>query len=285
VTTSASGRERYDAGRRGDAPPPPERLAVSAVDAHCHLDLMDVPVEQAIADARAVGIDRLVTIGIDVPSSEWSVQTAAAHDDVFATVAIHPNEAHTADDAAWQRIAELAASPSVVGVGETGLDHYRTAEHGWRQQEDSFRRHIDIAKQTGKALVIHDRDAHDDVLRVVESEGAPEHVVFHCFSGDAAFAKACAERGFVMSFAGNVTFKNADELRAAAAVAPAELLLVETDAPFLTPMPYRGRPNAPYLVPMTVRALAAVRGETPDEVAAAVSATAARVFGWDQPPS
>lgn len=280
MTTSASGRERYDAGRRGDAPPLPEPLPAAAIDAHCHLDLMDVAVEQAIAEAKAVGIDRLVTIGIDVPSSEWSVQTAAAYDDVFATVAIHPNEAHTADEQAWSRIAELAASPAVVGIGETGLDHYRTGEDGWRQQEESFRRHIDIAKQTGKALVIHDRDAHGDVLRVVESEGAPEHVVFHCFSGDAAFAKACADRGFVMSFAGNITFKNAGDLRAAAAIAPAELLLVETDAPFLTPMPYHGRPNAPYLMPMTVRALADVRSETAEQVAAAVWATAARVFAW-----
>ncbi|HET6816531.1 MAG TPA: TatD family hydrolase [Mycobacteriales bacterium] len=280
MTTSASGRERYDAGRRGDAPPPPEPLSVAAVDAHCHLDLMDVTVEEAVAAAKAVGIDRLVTIGIDVPSSEWSMQTATDHADVYATVAIHPNEAHTADERAWSRIAELADDPSVVGVGETGLDHYRTAEDGWRQQEESFRRHIDIAKRSGKALVIHDRDAHGEVLRVLEKEGAPDNVVFHCFSGDADFARACADRGYVMSFAGNVTFKNADDLRAAAAIAPADLLLVETDAPFLTPMPYRGRPNAPYLVPMTVRALAAVRGESPEEVAAAVSATAARVFAW-----
>jgi TatD DNase family protein len=280
VTTSASGRERYDAGRRGDAPPAPEPLSVAAVDAHCHLDLMDVPVAQAVADAKAVGIQRLVTIGIDVPSSEWSVATAAAHDDVFATVAIHPNEAHTADEPAWTRIAELAADPGVVGVGETGLDHFRTGEDGWRRQEESFRRHIDIAKRSGKALVIHDRDAHDDVLRVLDSEGAPDRVVFHCFSGDAAFARKCAEHGYVMSFAGNVTFKNADELRAAAALAPDDLLLVETDAPFLTPMPYRGRPNAPYLVPMTVRALAEIRGQAADEVAAAVSGTASRVFAW-----
>jgi TatD DNase family protein len=280
VTTSASGRERYDAGRRGDAPAAPPPLTVAAVDAHCHLDLMDVPVEQAMAEARAVGIERVVTIGIDVPSSEWSVQTAETYDDVFATVAIHPNEAHTADEAAWARIAELAADAHVVGIGETGLDHYRTAADGWSQQEHSFRRHIDIAKQTGKALVIHDREAHDDVLAVLDSEGAPQHVVFHCFSGDVGLAKKCADRGYVMSFAGNVTFKNADDLRAAAAIAPAELLLVETDAPFLTPMPHRGRPNAPYLVPLTVRALAEVRGESAAEVAAAVSATANRVFGW-----
>jgi TatD DNase family protein len=253
---------------------------VPAVDAHCHLDLMDVPVEQAMAEAKAVGIERVVTIGIDVPSSEWSVHAAATHDDVFATVAIHPNEAHTADEAAWARIAGLAADPHVVGIGETGLDHYRTAADGWSQQEQSFRQHIDIAKQTGKALIIHDREAHQDVIAVLDSEGAPQHVVFHCFSGDAEFAKTCAERGFVMSFAGNVTFKNADDLRSAAALVPADLLLVETDAPFLTPMPHRGRPNAPYLVPLTVRALAEIRGESAADVAAAVSATAARVFAW-----
>jgi TatD DNase family protein len=241
---------------------------------------MDVPVEQAMSEAKAVGIERVVTIGIDVPSSEWSVRAAASYDGVFATVAIHPNEAQSADEAAWTRIAELAADPHVVGVGETGLDHYRTAADGWSQQETSFRRHIDIAKQTSKALVIHDREAHDDVLRVLDSEGAPAHVVFHCFSGDAEFAKKCADRGYVMSFAGNVTFKNADDLRAAAAIAPPELILVETDAPFLTPMPHRGRPNAPYLVPLTVRALAEVRGESADDVATAVTATATRIFGW-----
>ena len=278
--TSASGRERHDAGRDGDKPPPPEPLTTPAVDAHCHLDLMDVPVEQAVAEAKAVGIERIVTIGIDVPTSEWSAQIAAEHADVFAAVAIHPNEAHAADEAAWVRIAELAAAGGVVAVGETGLDHYRTGADGWRRQEESFRRHIAIAKQIGKALVIHDRDAHDDVVAVLDSEGAPDHVVFHCFSGDAAFAKTCADRGWVMSFAGNVTFKNAGDLREAAAAAPAELLLVETDAPFLTPMPYRGRPNAPYLVPMTVRALAEVRGESADEVAAAVRTNAARVFSW-----
>jgi TatD DNase family protein len=165
-------------------------------------------------------------------------------------------------------------------VGETGLDHYRTTSDGWEKQEESFRRHIVIAKESGKALVIHDRDAHDDVLRVLESEGAPDRVVFHCFSGDEDFARRCVDRGYVLSFAGNITFKNAQDLRDAAAVTPLEQMLVETDAPFLTPMPYRGRPNAPYLVPITVRALAVATGNTPDAVAAGVSATAARIFGW-----
>jgi TatD DNase family protein len=279
--TPASGRTRYDAGRDGEAPPPPEPLTTAAIDAHCHLDLMDVSVADTVAAAHAVGIARLVTIGIDVPSSQWQVETARAHDDVYASVAIHPNEAHTADDEAWAAIAALACEPVVVGVGETGLDHFRTASDGWAKQEESFRRHIAIAKDAAKALVIHDRDAHDDVLRVLESEGPPEHVVFHCFSGDRDFARRCVDRGYVLSFAGNITFKNAQDLRDAAAVTPLEQMLVETDAPFLTPMPYRGRPNAPYLVPLTVRALAEVTGTDPDLVAAGVSATAQRVFGWD----
>ena len=267
-------------GRGGDAPPAPDPLTTPAFDSHCHLDLMDTSVEQTLAQAKTVGIERVVTIGIDVPSSQWSVDAADAHPDVFAAVAIHPNEAMTADEAAWESIAVLGKAPRVVAIGETGLDHYRTAEDGWSAQEESFRRHIAIAKRTGKALVIHDRDAHDDVLRVLDAEGAPEHVVFHCFSGNGDFARRCADHGYVMSFAGNVTFKNAEDLRDAARVAPLDLLLVETDAPFLTPMPHRGRPNAPYLVPLTVRALAEVKGVTADDVAAAVSATGARVFRW-----
>jgi TatD DNase family protein len=167
----------------------------------------------------------------------------------------------------------------VRAIGETGLDHYRTGEDGRAEQEASFRRHIDLAKRMGKALVIHDRDAHEDVLRVLTEEGAPDTVVFHCFSGDADFARRCVDAGHVLSFAGNVTFKNASDLRAAAAVTPREQLLVETDAPFLTPMPYRGRPNAPYLIPLTVRCLAEVQRVDEDTIAAAVSATAERVFG------
>jgi TatD DNase family protein len=271
---------RRDPGRQGEAPPAPRALTAPALDAHCHLDLMEQPIEEIVAAAQAVGIARLVTIGIDVPSSQWQVEAARKHVDVFATVAIHPNEAHAADETAWNAIAELAHNPVVVGVGETGLDHFRTEADGWKQQEESFRRHIAIAKDTGKALVIHDRDAHDDVLRVLESEGAPERVVFHCFSGDEDFARRCIDRGYVLSFAGNITFKNAQNLRDAAAVTPLEQMLVETDAPFLTPMPYRGQPNAPYLVPITVRAIAAVQERAEDEVATGISATAARVFGW-----
>jgi TatD DNase family protein len=274
-------RERFDGGARDATRPPlPEPLPVGVPDAHCHLDLMEEPIEQAVTEARAVGIAPLVTIGIDVPTSRWSVE-AAAQDGVYAAVAIHPNESPSAaDERAWAEIERLAAAPRVVAIGETGLDHFRTHEPDWAAQEESFRRHIDIAKRTGKALVIHDRDAHDDVLSVLAEEGAPEHTVFHCFSGDAAMARLCADRGYVMSFAGNVTFKNAGALREALAVAPRDLLLVETDAPFLTPTPHRGRPNAPYLVPLTLAAMAQHRGVDVAQLARDVAATAARVFGW-----
>ena len=268
------------AGRTGDPPPPPDALASAALDSHCHLDLMDVDVDTAVQQARAVGITRIVTVGIDVATSQWQVDTADAYDDVFAAVAVHPNEVANADDDAWDAIARLTERPKVVAVGETGLDRFRTGPQGWDAQEESFRRHIGIAKDSGKALVIHDRDAHDEVLRVLAEEGPPERVVFHCFSGDADFARRCADAGYVMSFAGNITFGNAQPLRDAVAVAPLDLMLVETDAPFLTPMPYRGRPNAPYLVPMTVRAIANIKGVDEAQVADAVTATAARVFAW-----
>jgi TatD DNase family protein len=271
-------RQRFDGGARDtELPPAPAPLGTPVIDAHCHLDLMDGDVAGHVAAAHAVGVRRVVTIGIDVPSSQWCADTAAAHDDVDAAVAIHPNEAFAASAEALAEIARLAARPEVVAVGETGLDFYRTTATP-EQQQASFRAHIQIAKDTGKALVIHDRDAHDAVLAALAEEGAPDRVVFHCYSGDAAMAKVCADNGYVMSFAGNVTFKNAEPLRDALRAAPLDLLLVETDAPFLTPMPHRGKPNAPYLVPLTVRAMAAVKGVDEDEMSAAIAATAARVF-------
>jgi TatD DNase family protein len=236
-----------------------------------------------------------------VNGSRWAADTAAAHPSVHATVALHPNEAPRivlGDPDGWSRQGErpaggdaaldealaeidrLAALPHVKGVGETGLDHFRTGPEGIAAQERSFRAHIEIAKRHGKALVIHDRDAHDDVLRILKEEGAPERTVFHCYSGDAEMARICAENGYFMSFAGNITFKNAQPLRDALAVAPRELVLVETDAPFLTPAPYRGRPNAPYLIPVTLRAMAAVKGLDEDTLAAAVSANTARAFDY-----
>ena len=263
-----------------ELPAPPEPLAVPVLDSHCHLDIVGGDVGAQLASARAVGVDTVVQVGIDVESSRLSAQIAAEHDDVWAAVALHPNDAGrgAATDEALAEIERLAGLPQVVAVGETGLDHYRTPPEGRGVQESSFRAHIDIAKRTGKALVIHDRDAHDDVLRVLAEEGAPDRVVFHCFSGDAAMARRCAEAGWFMSFAGNVTFNSAGELREAAAVAPLDLLLVETDAPFLTPVPWRGRPNASYLIPLTVRALAAVKDVEVDALCGAIAANGRRAF-------
>ncbi|WP_052864615.1 TatD family hydrolase [Streptomyces niger] len=285
-----------------DAPPPlPEPLGVSVADSHTHLDMQTGTVEEALTKAAAVGVTTVVQVGCDVNGSRWAAETAAAYDAVHAAVALHPNEAPRivlGDPDGWSRqgareaggdaaldealaeIDALAALPHVLGVGETGLDHFRTGPEGMAAQERSFRAHIEIAKRHGKALVIHDREAHDDVLRVLREEGAPERTVFHCYSGDAEMAKVCAEAGYFMSFAGNVTFKNAQPLRDALAVAPAELVLVETDAPFLTPAPYRGRPNAPYLIPVTLRAMAEVKGMDEDALATAVAANTARAFGY-----
>ncbi|MBK3633895.1 TatD family hydrolase [Streptomyces asoensis] len=284
------------------APPLPAPLAVPVADSHTHLDMQSGTVEEALAKAASVGVTTVVQVGCDVRGSRWAAETAAAHAGVHAAVALHPNEAprivHGDPEGGWSRqgartpggagaldealaeIDRLAALPHVKGVGETGLDHFRTGPEGKDAQESSFRAHIEMAKRHGKALVIHDRDAHADVLRVLKEEGAPERTVFHCYSGDAEMAEICARAGYFMSFAGNVTFKNAQNLRDAVAVAPLELLLVETDAPFLTPAPYRGRPNAPYLVPVTVRAMAAVRGIDEDALATALGANTARAFGY-----
>ncbi|MFJ6126403.1 TatD family hydrolase [Streptomyces griseoviridis] len=286
---------------KNSAPPPPEPLRVPVADSHTHLDMQSGTVEEALATAASVGVTTLVQVGCDLAGSRWAAETAARHGAVHATVALHPNEAPRivhGDPDGWSRqgarrpggtaaldealaeIDRLAALEQVKGVGETGLDHFRTGPEGKDAQEASFRAHIEIAKRHGKALVIHDRDAHADVLRVLKEEGAPERTVFHCYSGDAEMAEICARAGYFMSFAGTVTFKNAQNLRDAVAVAPPELLLVETDAPFLTPAPYRGRPNAPYLIPVTVRAMAAVRGVDEDTLAAALAANTARAFAY-----
>ena len=272
-------------------PPLPEPLPVAVQDSHCHIDICGeedgLTVEDALAMAAGVGIDGIVQVGVDVASSEWSVEAAARFPRVLATVALHPNEAPrihadhgaAALDAAIARIDELAAHPRVRAIGETGLDFFRTEDHGREPQEYSFRRHIDIAKRTGKALVIHDRDAHDDVVRVLLDEGAPDRVVFHCFSGDDRLARIAAENGWYCSFAGTVTFKNAKGIREGLAVLPTELVLVETDAPFLTPHPYRGQPNASYLIPYIVRHMADVRGASVESLCTALAANTARVFG------
>ncbi len=262
----------------------PEPLPGDAFDSHCHLDLIDRPVPEILADARAARITRVVTIGVDLPTSRWAAGCADRHAGVYAAVAVHPNEtaraaeSTAARDAVLAEIASLAVLPQVRAVGETGLDYYRDSAPP-AVQRDWFRAHIEIAKQAGKALVIHDRDAHEDVLRILDADGPPEHVIFHCFSGDAAMAKRCAEAGYVMSFAGNVTFSSAQPLRDAAAAAPADLILVETDAPFLTPVPNRGRPNSPAMVAYTLRAIAEVKQMDVADLCAAVTATGERVFG------
>ncbi|GIH12579.1 TatD family hydrolase [Rugosimonospora africana] len=272
---------KSDSRRAETPPPPPEPLAVPVPDSHTHLDIVGGDPAADIEAARKVGIDRLVQVGVDLDSSRWAAELAAAQPAVLAAVALHPNEApRLADlDSELRAIEDLAGQSRVRGIGETGLDYFRTGEDGRAAQEHSFRAHIAIAKRFGKALVIHDRDAHADVLRVLDEEGSPDTVVLHCFSGDRAFATECVRRGYVLSFAGTVTFKNAANLRDAALVTPPDQMMVETDAPYLTPMPYRGRPNAPYLVPLTVRSLAETTGRDLDELCAAISTTTERVFG------
>ena len=293
MSTSPSESRREKAARRaGEFPAAPEPLAVPVLDSHTHLDLTVQeagvpggpaadPVEALLTAAAKAGVDRVVQVGVDEPSSRWAADLAARHSSVLAAVALHPNEAPLLSDLdeSLRAIEALAAEPRVRGIGETGLDTFRTGEDGRAAQEQSFRAHIAIAKRYGKALIIHDRDAHDQVLRVLDDEGAPDTVVLHCFSGDAAFAAECVRRGYHLSFAGTVTFASAGSLREAAALTPPGQLLVETDAPYLTPTPHRGRPNASYLIPLTVRALAVTRGDDVDELCAAISTNGERVFG------
>jgi TatD DNase family protein len=273
--------------RNLERPPLPEPLPAPVVDTHCHLDVADghssFSPEDAIAAATAVGVERIVQVGCDVESSRWAVEAARRWQQVVATVAIHPNDAARLGsglDAAVAVIDRLAQSPGVRGVGETGLDYYRTRDVADQaRQRQSFAAHIDIAKRYDKTLVIHDRDAHDDVLDVLDAEESPERIVMHCFSGDAAFARQCLDRGGYLSFAGTVTFTNAAALREALAVTPLDRVLVETDAPYLTPVPFRGRPNASYLVPHTVRAVADTLGADLKAVCEALARNADAAFG------
>ncbi|MEY4347661.1 MAG: hypothetical protein RIS43_80 [Actinomycetota bacterium] len=286
-------RSDWDANHKRDMnlPPAPEPLPIAVADSHCHLDIRDgddyLDVTDALAMAATAGVDRIVQVGVDVESSQWSAKAAHDYPNVLATVALHPNEAPRiaaehgmpALEAAWQEIDRLAADPRVRGIGETGLDFFRTSAEGLASQEESFRQHIRIAKAHNKALIIHDRDAHDDVVRVLLSEGSPEKVVFHCFSGDAKLGQIAAEHGWYCSFSGTVTFKNSQGVRDGLSVLPPELILVETDAPFLTPTPFRGRPNASYLIPLTVRHMAEVRGMPVESLCQAISDNTNAVFG------
>lgn len=254
------------------------------LDSHTHMDIMGLPVDGVLAAARSAGIGRVVNVGCDLRSSRWSASCAAEQDDVYAAVAIHPNEVSSVDSAREEVLAELsslAVLPKVVAIGETGLDYYR--DHSAPSvQRDWFRAHIQIARRTGKALMIHDREAHEDVLSILDETGpwAPCSVIFHCFSGDALMARRCADAGYVMSFAGNVTFNSAQPLREAALAAPAELMLAETDAPFLTPVPHRGKRNSPAMVAHTIRFLAELKQIPLAEFCATLQATAARTFAW-----
>ena len=270
-----------------DLLPAPEALPVPVIDAHTHLAHTSARLGLSAAElvelAASVGVVRMVDVGTDVASSAETVATAAAIPSVLACAAIHPNDAGRLGDRLGEHLGQLEAliaAGGVHGVGETGLDYFRTTDPAARaRQKDAFAAHIAWAKRWGLPLVIHDRDAHDDILDVLDAEGAPERVMMHCFSGDAVFARRCLDRGAWLSFPGTVTFKPNEELREALDVTPPDRVLVETDAPYLTPMPHRGKPNASYLVPHTVRFMAARRGVALASFCESLHANAVTVFG------
>ena len=272
-------------------PPAPDALPVGVYDNHTHLEIADgdqpIDYHEQLHRAAEVGVIGVVQVGTDVATSRWSAEMAAAHPRMLAAVALHPNEAPELEqqgalDEALTVIDELAAWPRTRAIGETGLDYFRTGEDGRDAQQRSFEAHIEIAKRHGLALQIHDRDAHDDVLATLKRVGAPERTVLHCFSGDVEMAKYVADQGWYLSFAGTFTFKKNDHLREALALVPRSQILVETDAPYLTPMPYRGRPNAPYLTPYTVRAMAEFLSEDLGDLCAQIALNSQRVYGsWD----
>ena len=268
--------------------PLPEPLPVPVADAHAHLEIVtnDTPdsdsVRRIIEEAKSVGVDRLVQVGYSAEQSEWCAALAELYPgQVLAAVALHPNEAPVVKDLATDLaiIERLAHMPRVRAIGETGLDYFRTPPELRGVQQESFKWHIELAKKTNKALVIHDRDSHQDVLSVLLEVGAPEKTVFHCFSGDVEMAKTCIERGYILSFAGTMTFKNAPALREAVKLVPHDQLLVETDSPFLAPTPHRGMQNTPAQIPTIVRAMAAERGEDLAELCESLSKNTERVFG------
>jgi TatD DNase family protein len=267
--------------------PLPEPLNVNCVDAHAHIEIItngepDAPeVGKVLADAKSVGIDRIVQVGYSAEQSEWGVKMAEHWPNVLAAVALHPNEAPVVEDleADLLKIEKLSTHPRVRAIGETGLDFFRTELALQERQKYSFRRHIELAKKVNKALVIHDRDSHRAVLDLLIEEGAPEKTIFHCYSGDAEMARECIENGYILSFAGTLTFKNAPALREAVKLVPIDQLLVETDAPFLAPMPHRGALNTPAQIPTILRFMAEERGEDVDELANAISNNCERLFG------
>lgn len=268
--------------------PQPEPLPVPTVDAHAHLEIVtnsapdSAEVGKVLDDARDAGVDRVVQVGYSAEQSQWCVD-AAEHwkGRVLAAVALHPNEAPVVDDLEhdWSIIAKLAEHPRVRAIGETGLDYFRTPPELRKRQQESFKWHIELAKKHKKALVIHDRDSHEDVLSILLEVGAPENTIFHCYSGDLAMAKICVDRGYILSFAGTLTFKNAPQLREAVKIVPANQLLVETDSPFLAPTPHRGALNTPAQIANIVRAMADERSVSDAELATTLSNNAERIFG------
>ena len=273
-------------------PPLPEPLEVGTYDNHTHLDIEDgdepLSVTEQLDRATSSGIVGVVQVGVTLESSKWSAALAEKEPRVLAAVALHPNEAplyenRSSLDSAIAEIAALANQSRVRAIGETGLDFFRTSgEDAIALQKHSFEEHIRIAKENDIALMIHDRDAHAEVVKTLKRVGAPERVVFHCYSGDVDLAEICNENGWYMSFAGNITIKRNQHLRDSLAIARKELVLVETDAPFLTPEPYRGRPNASYLVPITVRKMAEVLDSDANQVAAQLTANTETVYGvWN----
>ncbi|OBI54749.1 TatD family hydrolase [Mycobacterium sp. E796] len=271
------------------APPAPEPLA-PLIDAHTHLDACGAGPEmgaeevRAIVDrAAAVGVQAVVTVADDLDSARWVTRAADWDPRVYAAVALHPTRANALDDAARAEIQRLAAHPRVVAVGETGMDLYWPGRlEGCAEpsaQREAFAWHIDLAKRLGKPLMIHNREADAEVLDVLAAEGAPDAVIFHCFSSDRAMARRCVDSGWLLSLSGTVSFRNARALREAVALIPPEQLLVETDAPFLTPHPYRGAANEPYCLPYTVRAIAELLDRRPEDLAQVTTSNARRVYG------
>ena len=269
-------------------PPVPDPLPRQVTDAHTHLastrHQAHLTVPELLQRAAQAGVTRVVDVGCDVPSSRETIGFAEDIDTVVACVAIHPNDAARLGPRLDEELAALeslvGSSPRVRGVGETGLDYYRTTDpRGIDLQKRAFAAHLAWAKAHGLALVIHDRDAHADILDVLDAEGVPETVVMHCFSGDAGFARQCLDRGVFLSFPGTVTFKPNHALREALALTPADRLLVETDAPYLTPMPYRGRTNGSWLIPHTVAFMAEQRGDDLATLCDALDRNATAVFG------
>jgi TatD DNase family protein len=280
--------DRHNRDIERESAPLPEPLPVPTVDAHAHIEIVtdaapdSDAVRKVLDDAKSVNVDRIVQVGYSAEQSQWCVDMANAFPGrVLAAVALHPNEAPIVEDleADWAIIEKLAHEPRVRAIGETGLDYFRTPPELQKRQQESFKWHIDLAKRTKKALVIHDRDSHEDVLSVLLEVGAPEKTVFHCFSGDVEMAKICIDRGYILSFAGTLTFKNAPSLREAVKLVPYDQLLVETDSPFLAPAPHRGALNTPAQIANIVRAMAVERDEDVAELATALSQNAERIFG------